>query len=206
MRHLKHFFLIIALTMPLGAQGQTPDTPTSRMNALSCEPLPAPLETDVQILDNAERFVAFKAQFEKELRSRGVKLSSTAPLIATLDIRTVREFQSETKDPLFEKHAGQDSSNIGQDSTIFMRGNVFSNRGKSILGGAQGRSEKFSLNQLQVSVSINDRTNGRCLWQGEILHDLHGDDDPDAVTPKTFPFLARALGKPVRNRALTIYP
>jgi len=107
---------------------------------------------------------------------------------------------------LFEKRSAQDTSNVAQESTVFMRGNVWSNRDRSILGGPIEQPEKFSLNQLQVSASINRRTDGRCLWQGEVLHDLHGDEDPDAATLKIIPVLARALGKTIRNRPLKIYP
>jgi hypothetical protein len=204
MRHLKYLLLLALLSMAAGVQAQSPDTPASRINAISCEILPKPLAIDVLVLDNAKTFVKFKSLFEKELRAKGVELSNTAALIATLDIRTVRELPSDPKDPTFQRRFGREDPGIFQDSTQFRRGNVWSNKSGSLLGGPKGELQKFSLNQLHVSVSINRRKGGFCLWQGEVLHDLHGDEDPNAITLKIIPVLARALGKTIRNKPMNI--
>ena len=206
MVRLKYALLAIILTASSGAHGQIPDPASSRMNAVSCEKLPAPLAIDVQILDDAKQIVAFKSQFEDDLRSKGVQLSNNAATIAILDIKTVREIQREPKDPPPEGTLDRGVGDLERNTPIFVPGNVFSNKGESILGGDRSQQEGFSLNQLQVSVSLNDRHDGRCIWQGKVLHDLKGDEDPDALTQKFIPILARAMGKSIPNRELTVSP
>ena len=205
MQRLKYFVIILALTINGGALGQSADLPNSRMNAYECGSLPEPLSLSVQVLDNAERFLKFKGQFEKELRAAGAKIAANAPAIVTLDVRTVREFQGNRAGPLVELRAGQENSNIGQDGTVFFRGNVWSSKNSSVLGGPKRVSGRNSLNQLQVTANINRRNDGRCLWQGAILHNLDG-DNADRVTFRIMNILATSLGTTVRNKALNIYP
>lgn len=206
MQRLNILAVIVALTINGSAIGQTSNKPTSRLNAYECVALRDPMQITVRVLDDAKRILEFKKTLEEELKAKGAELSNMAEMIATLDVRTVREFQGRTKDPTFERGTGAGSTNIQQESTVFLKGNVWSNREKSIFGGPRKQSEKFSLHQLQVSVSVNGRTDGRCYWQGEVLHDLNTDDDPDALTQQIIPILAGALGKTVRNRPLTIEP
>jgi len=206
MRHLNFVLVITLLTTVVGAHGQSADVPPSRINAFACGTLPSPLQLDVQVLDNSDRIVAFRDQFKNELRARGVVVSGTAPTIIILDFRTVREFQGKPRDPVFERRSDQNISGVGQDGAVSLQGNVWSNKEGSLFGGPKGESDTFSLNQLQVSASINSRTGGHCLWQGEVLHDLRGDENPDNLTRKIIPVLARSLGKTIRNRALNLNP
>ncbi len=205
MHRLKSFAVIAVLTINGGALGQSADPPTSRLNAYECETLPKPLRLSVQVLDNAERFLKFKGHFEKELRAAGAEIAANAPVVVTLDIRTVREFQEKSAGPLFELRAGQENTDIGRDGTVFFRGNVWSNRSSSVLGGPKRRSGRLALNQLQVTANLNRRSDGRCLWQGEVLHNLSG-ENTDNATLRILTILAGNLGKMVRNRALNIYP
>ena len=175
------------------------------MNAYECGSFPKPLSLSVQVLDNAERLLKFKGQFEKELRAAGAKIAANAPAIVTLDVRTVREFQGNRAGPLIELRAGQENSNIGQDGTVFFRGNVWSSKNSSVLGGPKRVYGQNSLNRLQVTANINRRNDGRCLWQGEILHNFDG-DNADRVTLRIMNILATSLGTTVRNKALNIYP
>ena len=204
MRHLNFILVIVALTITVGAHGQPADVPPSRINAFLCGTLPAPLQLDVQVLDNSRRIIAFRDQFEKELQARGVSVSRTAATIVILDFKTVREFQGKPKDAIFERPSDRNITGVGQEGAVPLQGNVWSNKEGSLFGGPKGESDTFSLNQLQVSASINSRTGGHCLWQGEVLHDLHGDEDPDNLTRKILPVLAQAIGKTIRNRALNL--
>ncbi len=205
MHRLKSFAVIVMLTINCGALGQSADVPTSRLNAYECETLPKPMRMSVRVLDNAERFLKFKGHFEKELREGGAEIAAGAPVVLTLDIRTVREFQGKSPGALFELRAGQENTDIGRDGTIFFRGNVWSNRSNSLLGGPKRQFGQTSLNQLQVTANLNRRTDGRCLWQGEVLHNLNG-ENADNATLRIITILAGNLGKTVRNRALNIYP
>ena len=205
MPDLKFLVIILALTINGEALGQSADVPTSRINAYECGSLPKPPSLSVQVLDNAERFLKFKSLFEKELRAAGATIATDAPAIVTLDVQTVREFQENRAGPIAELRAGQENTNIGQDGTVFFRGNVWSSKNSSVLGGPKRLTGKNALNQLQVTANINRRNDGRCLWQGEVLHNLDG-NNADRVTVRILQILATSLGTTIRNKTLNIYP
>ena len=206
MRQLKYALVILALTTSAAAHAQSAKAVTSRLNAYSCAALPDPLQVDVQVLDNSERNVALGKLFAKALQDRGVVVSKTAPTTAMLEVKTVREFQGSPKATVFESGSDREITRKDQESAVSVRGNIFSNKEGSILGGPKDPPTKFSLNQLGISVTLNRRADGRCLWQGDVLHDLQGQEDPDLLAQKLIPFLARAVGKTVRNRKLTVNP
>jgi hypothetical protein len=56
-----------------------------------------------------------------------------------------------------------------------------------------------------VTANVNRRANGHCVWQGEVRHDLSGEDD-DNATFRVITILANNLGKTVRNKALVVFP
>lgn len=205
MPRLTNFAVIVLLTINGGALGQSADPPTSRLNAYECGTLPKPLRLSVQLLDNADRFLKFRDFFEKELRAAGAAITANAPIVITLDVRTVREFQRSSPGPLLELRAGQENTDIGKEGTVFFRGNVWSNTSSSVLGGPKRQSGQLSLNQLQVTANVNRRTDGRCLWKGEVFHNLSG-ENADNATLRILTLLAGNLGKTVRNRTMTIYP
>ncbi len=203
MHRLKSVAVIAVLTINGGALGQSADVPTSRLNTYECDTLPQPLRMSVQVLENTERFLKFKGKFEKELRAGGAEIATDARVVLTLDVRTVREFQEKSASTLFDLHIGKKTSNFGKVDTL--RGNIWSNRRNSLLGGPKRQSGQHALNQLQVIATLNRRTDGRCLWQGEVLHNLNG-ENADNATLRIITILAGNLGKTVRNKALNIYP
>jgi hypothetical protein len=205
MLRLKYAVVIFALTINGGALAQSADAPNSRLNAYECEALPKPLQVYVQVLDDADRFLKFKDHFEKALRSVGAEIAPKAPIVVTLDVRTVREFQAQSKDTFLQLRAGQENVDIGREGKVFFRGNVWSSKDSSVLGGPKRRVESHLLNQLQVTANVNRRANGHCVWQGEVRHDLSGEDD-DNATFRVITILANNLGKTVRNKALVVFP
>ena len=124
MHWLKSVALISLLTISGGGVAQSADGSTSRLNALACENLPTPLQTDVVILDDTKRNLAYKALFEKELRGKGVLIAGAAPTVATLDIRIVRELPVKPEGDLFERGASPANRDIGRDTPESGLGNV----------------------------------------------------------------------------------
>jgi len=116
MRHVAGFLVALALIGIQPGQAQQSDDPSadSRLNAFACEMLPTPLRVDVQILDNAERHVRFRDTFVARLRKAGVEVASNAPLILTLEVRKVVEFERREGGEFFELRAGQENENIGR--------------------------------------------------------------------------------------------
>jgi len=204
MRTLAGFVVAFVLfgAQPGQAQ-QAEDAAGSRLNAFACEGLPKPLRLDVEVMDNAEQYLRLRDSFVARLRGAGVEVSDDAAIILTLDIRNMVEFEQQGGGELFELRAGQEDEDIGREGDLFMRGNVWSNRSDSVLGGRKRDPGQLSRDQLQVSANINRRSDGRCLWQGEVLHSLDG-EDPVAAADRIIPILADALGETVRDRPLAI--
>jgi hypothetical protein len=196
--------LAIACFFAPPAAAENDEPVRTRLNTLACEDLPVPLKLDVEIMDNAERFLRFKDRFVGKLRAGGAEVVRGAPLTLMLDVQILREFDQAEGGELLEFRAGQESGeDIGREGNIFLRGNVWSNRSDSVLGGRKRDPGTLALNRLHVTATINSRVDGRCLWQGEVRHDLE-DGDPDDAAEKIMPFLAAAVGKTVRNRPIDI--
>jgi hypothetical protein len=211
MQRLTAFSLILSLTLVFDAtvpeaQGQSLNPTVSRLNAVSCEPLPAPLQTEVIILDDTDQIIAFRKLFEEKLLAKGVAISKTAPTIATLDIKIEREIPVAPRGDPSDLGRSEENRGIGREATGSGQGNVWSTKDTSLFGGPKEQSNRLSLNQLQISVDINRRDDGRCLWQGKVLHDFHGDEDANALTAKILPVLAQSLGKTISDRKLIIDP
>lgn len=174
-----------------------------RLNAFACEALPSPLRVSVEVMDNTEQYLRLRDSFVARLRSAGVEIADGAPLILLLDVRKLVEFEQQPGGELFELRAGQEDEDIGREGELFMRGNVWSNRSDSVLGGRKRDPGQLATDQIEVSASINRRSDGRCLWRGEVRHNLDGDDTADAAE-RIVPILAGALGQTVRDRPLAI--
>jgi len=194
--------LLLVCAQPVNAQEAAAPADT-RLNAFACEALPAPLRVDVEVLDNAERDLRFRDGFVARLRSAGVEVADNASLIMTLELRKVVEFERREGGELFELRAGQENEDIGREGDLFMRGNVWSNRSDSVLGGRKRDPGQLSVDQLQITASVNRRDDGRCLWRGEVQHELDGEDADDAMQ-RLLPLLADALGKTVRDQPVKL--
>lgn len=194
-------FLIIAAALPARAQ-EAEDKSGARLNAFACGTLPQPLRLDVQVMDNNERHLRYRSGLVSRLTRAGIEVSENAPAILMLEVRKVVEFDRREGGELFELRAGQEDEDIGREGDLYMRGNVWSNRSDSVLGGRKRDPGQLSTEQLQVTASVNRRDDGRCLWRGEVRYDLDGDDEDKAVE-RVMPVLAGALGKTVRNRPVT---
>lgn len=206
MRHIAAMLFALALVVaqPGHAQDSAEDA-DARLNAFACEVLPAPLRVDVQLLDNDARYLRARDALVARLQGAGVEVAKDAPLVLTLELRKIVEFERREGGELFELRAGQENEDIGREGDLFVRGNVWSNSSDSVLGGRKRDPGQLSADQLQVSASINRRDDGRCMWRGEVRHDLDGGDE-DEATQRVMPVLAGALGKTVRNQPVRISP
>ncbi len=196
------FLLTLGAALPVVAQ-EAGEPVASRMNAFACGTLPSPLKVDVQVLDNAASYLRFQERFVEALRAAGGDSVDGAAIILTLDVQTEREFQRREGGELMELRAGQENTDIGQEGDVFFRGNIWSSTSDSVLGGRKRDLGRLALNQLRVSATANRRDDGRCLWQGEVLHHLNG-EDADVAAIRIMPILAEAMGKTVRNRPVDL--
>lgn len=188
-------FVTVSLLVSSPARGQS-EAPDGRLNAFSCEKLPSPLKIDVQVLDNAPRYLRFRDKFVEQLVRDGISVMAGAALVLTLEVRTERELSDPTKGNIGEVR-------IGKSGGVSVRGKIWSNTGDSVLGGRKKSADRRAVDRLKVKANLDRRKDGRCLWQGEILHDLYG-RDPDKAARRLAPILAGAIGQSVQNQPVEI--
>jgi hypothetical protein len=189
-------FIVVALLAAPAAMAQSENVDTGRLDAYACEELPSPLKLDVQIFDNAPRYLRLKEKFTARLNKRGIVMTADAPLVLTLDVRTEREFQ-----PTEERGIGE--LRVGSGGGVSLRGKIWSNTNDSVLGGRKKSSQRRAVDQLRVTANLNRRDDGRCVWRGEILHALGG-GDPDQAAFRFMPPLADAIGQSIRNKSVVM--
>ena len=105
--HRIALLIFIALLAAPPAIAQSENGNPGRLDAYACEKLPSPLKIDVQILDDAPRYLRFRDKFAARMNENGIEVVAGAPLVLTLDVRTVREFQQSDKRHIGELHIGK---------------------------------------------------------------------------------------------------
>lgn len=187
----------ILIVPPLPAFAQSPNAKSGRINAFICEKLPQASIVDVQMLDDAPRYRQLREKFITELREDGIGVKTGAPLTLTIDLKTVRDSQSS------DQH-GVGELRLGRDGGVSLRGKLWSNSADSVLGGRNKSSRGYDTTLLLITASLNRRDDNRCIWQGELIHDLKG-EDPDRTAYQFMAPLAEAIGKTVQNERVTVY-
>lgn len=191
------FVVVVALVSAPPSIAQSEKGKTGRLDAYACEELPAPLRIDVQMLDDTPRYLRIREKFILQMRQNGTEVVAGAPLVLTIDVTTMREFSQSDKN-----HIGEVRVDTG--GSISLRGKIWSNTEGSVLGGRKKSSDRLAVDQLKVTANLNWRDDGRCVWQGEFLHDLQG-GDPDRAAVQFAPSLVDAIGRSIRDRTVTVF-
>jgi hypothetical protein len=194
-RFFSLLMFILIVTCPL-AFAQSRDAKSGRLNAFICEPLPPAPVLDVEMLDDAPRYQQLKDKFASVLRKNGIDVRAGAPLVLTIDLKTLRDSQASDKHDLGELR-------LGKDGGVSLRGNLWSNSADSVLGGRKKSSPGYDTTYLAITASLNRRDDGGCVWQGELVHDLKG-DDPDRSAYGFVAPLADAIGQSIWNKSVVM--
>jgi hypothetical protein len=185
-------FIAILASFPAAAQSETEEA--GLLHAYACEKLVSPSKIDIQLLDDTPRNVQLKNKLKELLVEGGNEATAKAPLVLTLDIKTVRELPGQKKQRLTRLRFG---------GGVSVRGKIWSNSKDSLLGGRKKSSRPSAVDMLEMTVNINRRNDGRCIWQGQILYDLRG-RDPERVAAQLIPILARAMGKTIKGKSIIL--
>lgn len=191
--------LFVLAALPVAAQDAEPDADPApgRLSAYYCGSMPSDYSVDVVLLDNKDENLLIKDAFVSGLTRRGVTVREGAPLILTLEIAPVREFeQSDGRRGIIEMRVGQPDYDLDQQGDVDVRGSVWSNTRDSLVGGRRGGPSELAVNRLRMVAALNSRVDGRCLWQGEATHELGNREVPELALALVPP-LVGAFGKSV---------
>ncbi len=167
------------------------------LNAVSFEDVPRGVPLTVEIFDNSDENLALKRAFEDELRAQGYEVQNGANLIMSLETRdssgrwTGGGSNRVVRIGNSDNHTGTDAPDV--------RVSIFDNERGGILNPKRGSTlTQVAPNQYRIDTSIEDRLNGRTLWQGWAVQDVQAIDDLAGHRMLVKP-LVSSIGKTVRS-------
>ncbi len=178
-----------AFVAPAWAQGDAPAQSGGVMVAFSCGTLPAQAAIEVEALDDTPSQMALRKAIADDLARRGYRVADGAPLTLTFEGGLSRERREQG-----QHSVGSLQSN--NDVTEF-RLNMWSSQGDSVFGGLKDFIAPNDPNLYRLAIFVHDRSDGKCLWQGEARHDVVR-NDANGTAEKLVPVLLRRLGKTVK--------
>ncbi len=171
------------------------------LNAVSYFDIPKNEPLMVEIFDDAKENLALKKQFENELREQGYTVAEDARLILSFETRdTSGKWSGGGPNRLIEmrntkNHTGKDAPEVVVNIYDNQRGGVFNP--KRDPGITQVAPSEF-----RIDASIEDRTNGRRLWQGWTITASVGAEDTSIHRSMVKPIVAN-IGNTVRDQTVT---
>jgi hypothetical protein len=173
------------------AEGEGP----GQLVAFACGVVPAQARLDVQLSDDTPREKALRDSVAAALKGEGYALAADAPVRVTFEAALAREL-----DPARQGYLGKlDSTNRRTEFQL----NLWSSQGDSVLGGVQRPAGSTGPNVNHLTVFVHDKTNGRCLWQGEAMHPMEGANEVEALR-RLVPVVLRHFGKTVPQTAFSL--
>lgn len=180
------------------------DDASGHFVAFACGKLPTPLAVELVVPDDTKDNVKLGQTLDELLRKDGVGVAKTAVVKLTLETEVVREAERHRAHDLGEirRRPVSDPNLIDQTETD-IRMNLWSSRQDSVLTGRQDEVLSEGVDELRLTVRMNDKSNGRCLWQGEIVYPLKG-SDPWRAAEELLPTMTAAFGRTMQNVPVTI--
>ncbi|CAN0569368.1 unnamed protein product [Laminaria digitata] len=165
------------------------------MSGYVCGPLPAAYKLDVQVSDDSEQMLRIGDAAVSALAKKQPEAPGSAALVLLIDMHAVREGV---------RRKGRDLGSVTDDSSdrIKARMNLWSNERDSILGGRKDRILDGPIDEIRIDIAINDKSNGKCVWRGEAIHNTTGEDQWRIAEKLTLRLIG-LIGKDIRDREFT---
>ncbi len=157
---------ILAAAVP--AAGQAKDEALGRVTAFACESLPSPLKIEVETSDGSPQADRLRRVLVRSLVARQAVVSPGAPLRLSLYVESAHA-------PEIRKGRDLDKISSGNDidEAIRIHIDIWSNSRNSIIGGRRDQV-LTAADELLIEITLDSRTNGRCVWQGKAVYKLGG--------------------------------
>lgn len=171
------------------AVAQAPAVADGHVSAFACQALPSPLQVELEAGDGRPGSERLRAALLRALSRRHVTVAPGARFRLGLYVDAVREA---------ETHKGRDlgrfSRGNASDKRTQFRINLWSNRRDSVIGGRRDEVLHAAVDELHVEITLDDRSDGQCVWQGKAVHNLDGHDELDSAE-RMIPLLVQRLGR-----------
>lgn len=186
---------IAALVAFSGTAGAAEGEGPGRLVAFVCGVWPAKPRLDVQLMDDTPREKAMRDAIAAELKTQGYGVASDAPTRLTFEMELSREL-----DPIRQGYLGKVQANNREQEFQL---HLWDNTGDSVLGGVQRPAGSTGPNFNHLTVYVQEKTTGQCLWRAEVSHPMEGTNEVEAVR-RLLPVVLRHIGKPVPPTAFSI--
>lgn len=170
------------------------------LNAVSYADIPDKKSVAIELFNDSPRNLDLKAQFEEQLRQAGYTIDQSAQLIFSFDTRdTSGKWTGGGSSGLIslensDNHTGTDAPRV--------RVSIFDTQKGGILNeGSERGITEVAPSQIRVEVTLEDRTNGRRLWEAWTVSNIGASDDPSVPKSMVGP-LVQNIGKTVRDETI----
>ena len=184
--------LICALAFAAFAHPATAGT----FSAYACGDYDPSRTLAVEVDDDSEQMEKIRSAVVDALRGRSVPVSPGGGWVLAIRTEAIRE-------GVRRKERDLGSVNDGSSENVNVRMNVWSNRQDSLIGGRKTDVIAGPIDEVSVAITINDKSNGKCVWRGDARHDSTGRDQWD-IAERSALVLIRNMGKAVRDREFNV--
>ncbi|NQU59891.1 MAG: hypothetical protein HQ512_02070 [Rhodospirillales bacterium] len=197
---MKRFCLLSAFLLSLAAG--TSAFAEGLVNAVSFQPIPAGSAIFVRPLDNSDQNLVLLADFEKALKKKGYTISKDADLILTFEtLDSAGSWTGGGTNPFIELSNNHDQSGVKAPRVHF---NLFNSaRGGLLNPDRQEKTRTVTPSRFRIDVTLDDKTNGKRLWQGWSSSDIAISVNPSA-TRTMIPVIIDGLGKNVKEKSFPL--
>ena len=156
----------------------------------------------VRPLDNSDQNIALQAEFERELKQKGYTVSRDATLIFSFETRDASgAWTGGGPNPFVELSNNHDQTGVNAPQVRF---NLFnSNRGGILNPDRIDRTRTVTPSRFRIDVTIEDKTNGKRLWQGWSTADI-GIGTTRVMSRSMIPAIVNGLGKTVKKKSFPL--
>lgn len=172
------------------------------MSSVSFRPIPAGSAIFVRPLDNSDQNLALQKDFERALQSKGFTVAKDANLILTFETRDTAGSWSGGGPNRFLELSNNDVQ-TGVDAPR-VRLNLFNSaRGGILNPNRKDRTRTVTPSSFRIDVSLDDKTNGKRLWQGWSSADIRI-GGRHSMTRTMIPALINGFGRTVRQKTFPL--
>lgn len=162
------------------------------IKSYSCAPLPPQLRVDVDILDDSAPTQRLRDIVIKGLVKKNIQVDENAPVRLLIDPETL---------PGLPPSATQDLSRLDAADPATLGAQTPLGRELDALRERSGKTRTLTRAEdiVRIAITMNSKSDGKCLWQGEVRYDSAG-GNRDEIAARIAPLLVDAIGTAQNNR------
>ncbi len=198
--------IVLAVTMSLAGVAAAgvalaQSAATAVLNAVLYRPIPAGAAVHVRTLDDSPQHQDLKRRFEAALRDRGYAIDpAPTRLVITVEPRDQIGFWNYQSGALIEAQRGYDR--IARKDLDSYMVNLYNSRQGGLINRPD-RPSGVNPSRFRLEARLEDRSDGRTLWQGWTSAELTVGDGQSLWTAMAPP-LAGAVGRTVREQRVSL--